>query len=133
LAEEEAMHEKTPVKKVKMYVPPAHLYSNQNSNPLVKQGNLEEDVEKQKEEEENKKKMEMMKKYYRNRYHSFLKDIMEQNKKREQDLEEIKLKEERRKAKLKENLGIGNIQSRFLEDPFKKEPVIEEIPKEPIR
>ena len=71
-----------------------------------------------------------MKKYYRNRYHSFLKAIIEQNKKRDQDLEELKQKEERRKAKLKENLGIVNVQSRFMEDPStkQKEAIIEEIP-----
>jgi hypothetical protein len=40
------------------------------------------------EEEERKQKMEMMKKYYRNRYHSFLKAIMDQNKKKELEVEE---------------------------------------------
>jgi hypothetical protein len=59
----------------------------------------------------------MMKKYYRNRYHSFLKAITEQNKKKEKDLEEMKAKEEKRKEKLKENLGIVNVQSRLFEEP----------------
>jgi hypothetical protein len=46
----------------------------------------------------------------------------------------MRAKEEKRKAKLKENLGIVNVQSRFLEDPSKlpvKEVIIEETkPKE---
>jgi hypothetical protein len=58
----------------------------------------------------------MMKKFYRNRYASFLKAIAEQNKKKEQNLEEIRRIEEKKKAKLKETVGIGNIQSRFMED-----------------
>jgi hypothetical protein len=42
----------------------------------------------------------------------------------------MRLKEEKRKAKLKENLGVSNVQSRFLEDALapKKEVIIEEIP-----
>ena len=78
-------------------------------------------------DEEEKKKHDIMKKYYRNRYHSFLKAIMEQNKKREEEMEAVRLKEEKRKAKLKENLGIVNVQSRFMEDPSKKESVEEII------
>lgn len=34
--------------------------------------------------------MDMLKKYYRSRYATFLKTIQEKNKKRDQDLEEIK-------------------------------------------
>jgi hypothetical protein len=60
-----------------------------------------------------------MKKYYRSRHATFLKALMEQNKKKEEDLEEIRKADERKKAKLKEELGIGNIQSRFKEDPNK--------------
>lgn len=74
--------------------------------------------------------MEMMKKYYRNRYHSFLKALIEQNKKKDQDLEEVKAKEEKRKAKLQEKIGVANVQSRFLEEP-KPAVVIEEIVKPP--
>ena len=71
-----------------------------------------------------------MKKYYRNRYHSFLKALIDQNKKRENDLEEMKQKDEKRKEKLKENLGIVNVQSRFMEDPSKKkETIIEDLQK----
>ena len=84
-------------------------------------------MKKQEVDEEEKKKHDIMKKYYRNRYHSFLKAIMEQNKKREEEMEAVRLKEEKRKAKLKENLGIVNVQSRFMEDPSKKEPVEEII------
>ena len=47
-------------------------------------------------------------------------------------MEEVKHKDEKRKAKLKENLGIGNVQSRFLEDPLTKPVVIiEEIASKP--
>jgi hypothetical protein len=79
--------------------------------------------------------MEMLKKYYRNRYHSFLQTIIEQNKKREQELELIKQKEEKRKAKLKENLGVDKVQSKFMEELAKPrdEKVIEEIPKKPVK
>jgi hypothetical protein len=56
-----------------------------------------------------------MKKYYRSRHATFLKALIEQNKKKEQQLEEIKKQEERKRAKLKEEIGIGNVQSRFLE------------------
>lgn len=69
--------------------------------------------------------MEMMKKYYRNRYHSFLKALIEQNKKKDQEIEEVKAKEEKRKAKLQEKIGVANVQSRFLEEP---KPLIEEKP-----
>ena len=70
----------------------------------------------------------MMKKYYRNRYHSLLKAITEQNKKREVDLEEIRAKEEKRKVKLKENLGLVNVQSKFMEEQKQaKEMIIEEV------
>ncbi len=72
----------------------------------------------------------MMKKYYRNRYHSLLKALIDQNKKRENDIEEQKAKEEKRKNKLKENLGIVNIQSRLFEDK-PKEVIIEEIQPKP--
>ncbi len=61
----------------------------------------------------------MLKKYYRSRYATFLKAIQEKNKKRDQELEEIKAKEEKKKAKLKEGLGIVNVQSRFMEDVTK--------------
>jgi Zn/Cd-binding protein ZinT len=43
---------------------------------MVKEGNIEE-IENQEDEEEKKEKFDMMKKYYRNRYHSFLKALME--------------------------------------------------------
>ena len=47
-------------------------------------------------------------------------------------MEEVKHKDEKRKAKLKENLGIGNVQSRFLEDPLTKPvAIIEEITSKP--
>jgi hypothetical protein len=42
------------------------------------------------EEEEEKRKMDMLKRYYRSRQATFLKTIAEKNKKREQDLEEMK-------------------------------------------
>lgn len=79
--------------------------------------------------------MDMLKKYYRSRQASFLKTIAEKNKKREQDLEEIKKAEEKKKAKLKEELGLVQVQSRFMEDVTKlqkevsEKVVIEEVPK----
>jgi Zn/Cd-binding protein ZinT len=75
--EEEANKEKSPVKKKKAYVPPAHLY--QPSKPIEKkEGNLDEVLGgNQEEDEEKKKQKEMMKKYYRNRYHSFLKALID--------------------------------------------------------
>ena len=110
------MKEKSPAKKKKPYQPPAYLYENPNKKKDAKEGNIEEALAGEEEDEEKKREREMMKKYYRNRYHSFLKAIMEQNKKREKDLEEVKVKEEKRKEKLKENLGIVNVQSRFMEE-----------------
>jgi hypothetical protein len=53
--------------------------------------------------------MEMLKKYYRSRQATFLKTIAEKNKKREQDLEEIRKQEEKKKAKLKEELGLVQV------------------------
>lgn len=50
-----------------------------------------------------------MKKFYRNRYASFLKAIQDQNKKKEQDIEGIKKAEQKKKAKLKEEIGFGNV------------------------
>ena len=44
--------------------------------------------------------MDMLKKYYRSRYATFLKTIQDKNKKREEDIETIKKKEEKKKAKL---------------------------------
>lgn len=105
------------------------MYKPAVQKPIQKEGKIEDILNGETEEdEEAKKQKEMMKKYYRNRYHSFLKALIDQNKKRENDLEEMKQKEEKRKEKLKENLGIVNVQSRFLEDPTKKkEVIIEEI------
>jgi Zn/Cd-binding protein ZinT len=58
-----------------MYVPPAHLY--QTTKPIEKkEGNIDE-VLNEEEDEEKKKQKEMMKKYYRNRYHSFLKALID--------------------------------------------------------
>ena len=57
-----------------------------------------------------------MKKYYRNRYASLLKTLADQNKKKENDLEEFKKAEEKKKNKLKEDLGINKVQSRFMEE-----------------
>lgn len=79
--------------------------------------------------------MDMLKKYYRSRYHTFLKTIQEKNKKRDQDLEEIKRQEEKKKAKLKEEVGVNKVQSRFMEDVLKmtkevsEKIIIEDIPK----
>ena len=87
------------------------------------------------EEEEEKRKMDMLKRYYRSRQATFLKTIAEKNKKREQDLEEMKKHEEKKKAKLKEDLGFVQVQSRFMEDVAKlskevsEQKVIEELPK----
>jgi len=50
-----------------------------------------------------------MKKYYRSRYATFLKTLTEQNKKKETQIEEMKKEAEKKKAKLKEELGIGNV------------------------
>ena len=45
----------------------------------------------------------------------------------------MKVKEEKRKEKLKENLGITNVQSRLYEEPHpKKEVIIEEV-KHPVK
>ncbi len=83
------------------------------------------------EEEDDKKQKDIMKKYYRSRYATFLKTLIEQNKKKEQQVEEARKIEERKRAKLKEEIGIGNVQSRFLES---KEPgaqvIVEEQKKE---
>ena len=112
-------------------MPPAHLY--QKAPIEKKEGNIDEILNPPEEDEEQKRERDMMKKYYRNRYHSFLKAITEQNKKREKDLEELKMKDEKRKEKLKENLGISNVQSRLYEEPHaKKEVIIEEF-KIPIK
>ena len=57
-----------------------------------------------------------MKKYFRNRYHSFLQALRDQKQRKEQEVEECKKTEERRKEKLRENLGVNKVQSRFLEE-----------------
>lgn len=76
----------------------------------------------------------MLKKYYRSRYATFLKALQDKNKKREQELEEIKRQEEKKKAKLKEEIGISNVQSRFLEDkPLKEEPKEDPLQKQARR
>lgn len=41
---------------------------------------------------------------------------MDQNKKKEYVQEELKKADERKKAKLKDEIGITNVQSRFMED-----------------
>jgi len=51
----------------------------------------------------------MMKKYYRSRYATLLKTIYENKQKKEEDIDKIRKKEENRKQKLKDDLGIGNI------------------------
>ncbi len=69
-----------------------------------------------KEAEEERKKVDMMKKYYRNRYATFLKTLSENKKKKESELDFIKVKEDAKRAKLKEDVGIRDVQSRFMED-----------------
>ena len=61
------------------------------------------------DELEKKKKLEIMKKYYRSRYSTFLKTLNEQNKKREQQVEDLKKGEEKKKNKLKEEVGVVNV------------------------
>lgn len=51
----------------------------------------------------------MLNKYYRSRYATFLKTLIEQNKKKENELDSIKAREEKKRAKLKEEIGIGNV------------------------
>jgi predicted patatin/cPLA2 family phospholipase len=83
--------------------------------------------------------MDMLKKYYRSRYATFLKALQEKNKKRDQEMEEIKKQEEKKKAKLKEDLGIVNVQSRFMEDALKinkevtEARIIEELPPKKVK
>ena len=50
-----------------------------------------------------------MNKYYRSRYATFLKTLIDQNKKKEQEIEVLRKQEEKRRAKLKEDIGIGNV------------------------
>ena len=50
-----------------------------------------------------------MKKYYRSRHATFLKTLMDQNKKKEYAVEESKKADERKKAKLKDEIGLANV------------------------
>ncbi len=50
-----------------------------------------------------------MNKYYRSRYATFLKTLIDQNKKKEQEIEVLRKQEDKRRAKLKEDIGIGNV------------------------
>ena len=50
-----------------------------------------------------------MNKYYRSRYATYLKTLIDQNKKKEQEIEVLRKQEDKRRAKLKEDIGIGNV------------------------
>ena len=59
--------------------------------------------------EEEKQEQAQMKKYYRNRYATFLKAIGEEKAKKEKEQEEIKQREEKFKMKIKDKGGFNNI------------------------
>jgi hypothetical protein len=64
-------------------------------------------------DEEKKEESSKLKKYFKNRYVSFLKTLKEENNKKNEDKEKARLKEERIKNKMLQKLGIENVQSRF--------------------
>ena len=61
----------------------------------------------QEQDEEEKKKREIMKKYYRNRYSSFLEALKNKKTEEAKEAEELKAKQERKKQKLKEKVLQG--------------------------
>lgn len=65
-------------------------------------------------EEEKKEENSKLKKYFKNRYISFLKTLKEDNVKKKEEEEKARLKEERLKNKMLQKLGMENVQSRFL-------------------
>jgi tubulin monoglycylase TTLL3/8 len=67
-----------------------------------------------------------MKKYFKNRYISFLKTLKEDNQRKKEEEEKAKQKEERRKQKMLQKLGMENVQSRFLAESVPNEAKEEE-------
>jgi hypothetical protein len=63
--------------------------------------------------EEEKKEKAIMKKYYRSRYSSFLKTLNDKNKAKEDEINKIRQKEEKREAKKKEL--VAHVHSKFME------------------
>jgi murein L,D-transpeptidase YafK len=63
--------------------------------------------------EEAKEENSKIKKYFKNRYISFLKTLKEDNVKKKEEEEKAKQKEERLKQKMQKKFGIDNVQSRF--------------------
>lgn len=67
--------------------------------------------------DEERKQMAIMKKYYRNRYSSFLQALATKKADEEKAAEIAREKEEKRKTKIREKvLGTNQIASKFLQD-----------------
>ena len=65
----------------------------------------------------NKEESSKLKKYFKNRYVTFLKSLKEENNKKKEEEEKARQKEERLKNKMLQKLGIENVRSRFMTDP----------------
>lgn len=81
--------------------------------------NLAEEEKNAEEKAEEKKKMDMMRKFYRNRYSSFLQALTEQKAKKEAEEKAVREAAEKKKLKVAQKvLGDGSrIRSKLFEQP----------------
>lgn len=125
--EEEEKQAPEKPKKKKVSGPPSFMNynkpdQNQSQNDIGEE--IGEDIEngESKNTEENSK----LKKYFKNRYVTFLKSLKEENSKKKEEEEKAKQKEERLKTKMLQKLGIDNVRSRFMSDTVASNPVSHE-------
>lgn len=79
---------------------------------------MEDDGKTPEERAEEKKRLDMMRKFYRNRYHTFLKQLQEEKAKKEEEEKAVQDKALRKKQKVK-NLVLGDadkIKARVFEE-----------------
>lgn len=93
--------------------------SSENAEKVELDEDLAAEVDEAKKEEASK-----LKKYFKNRYISFLKTLKEDNVRKKEEEEKARQKEERIKNKLLQKMGVENVQSRFKAEITA--PVVEE-------
>ena len=110
LKQEELDRKANPVKKKKFIV------KSEKSKVDIPENIDDIDDPELKEIYENMRKEESskLKKYFKNRYVSFLKTLKEDNVKKKEEEEKARKKEERLKNKMLQKFGMDNVQSRFL-------------------
>ena len=87
-----------------------------------------EDEKTAEEKAEEKKKMDMMRKFYRNRYNSFLQALAEQKNKKQEEEKAIQEKELKRKQKVTQKVlgDVSRVRSKLFDGPTRTQEDVEE-------